>query len=117
MASHVVSAVSNGKLTKVVEDINVAWNNLTPFIADSDIMVSRDAPRPPPRGRVKGNPLFKKTWGRVRWPQSESDKRGVSGLPFLRQDLPVFWVGFQCAKHAKSPPCTLSYSTDFHENS
>ena len=34
------SAVSNSKLTKVVEDINVAWNNITPFIANSDIMVS-----------------------------------------------------------------------------
>ena len=33
-------AVSNSKLNKVVEDINVAWNNITPFIANSDIMVS-----------------------------------------------------------------------------
>ena len=33
-------AVSNSKLNKVVEDVNVAWNNITPFIANSDIMVS-----------------------------------------------------------------------------
>ena len=32
-------AVSNYKLTKVVEDINVAWNNVTPFITNPDIMV------------------------------------------------------------------------------